>query len=44
MKVCYNIDDTVIIAASRAECVANVHKVIRLFGDLGFKRITKVSG
>ena len=37
MKVCYYIDDTLIIAASKAECSANVHKVIRLLGDLGFK-------
>lgn len=37
MKVCYYIDDTLIIAASEAECSANVHKVVRLLGDLGFK-------
>ena len=37
MKVCYYIDDTFIIASSKAECSANVHKVIRLLGDLGFK-------
>ena len=37
MKVCYYIDDTLIIAASKAECSANVHKVIKLLGDLGFK-------
>ena len=26
MKVCYYIDDTLIIAASKAECSANVHR------------------
>ena len=30
MKVCYYIDDTLIIAASKAECSANVHNVIRI--------------
>ncbi|XP_068720489.1 angiopoietin-related protein 7-like [Montipora capricornis] len=43
MKVCYYIDDTLIIAASKAECLANVHKVIRLLGDLGFKTNCKKS-
>ena len=37
MKVGYYIDDTLIIAASKAECSANVHKVITLLGGLGFK-------
>ena len=37
IKVCYYIDDTLIIAASKAECSSNVQKVIRLLGDLGFK-------
>ena len=43
MKVCYYIEDTLIIAASKAECSANVHKVIRLLGDLGFKTNYKKS-
>ena len=43
MKVCYYIDDSLIIAASKAECSANVHKVIRLLGDLGFKTNFKKS-
>ena len=43
MKVCYYIDDTLIVAASKAECSANVHKVIRLLGDLGFKTNFKKS-
>ena len=38
MKVCYYIDDTLII-----ECSANVHKAIRLLGDLGFKTNYKKS-
>ena len=38
MTVCYYIHDTLIIAVSKAECSANVHKykVLRLLGDLGF--------
>ena len=43
MKVCYYIDDTLIIAASKAECSANVHKVIRLLWDLSFKTNFKKS-
>ena len=43
MKVCYYIDDTLIIAASQAECSANVHKVIRLLWDLSFKTNFKKS-
>ena len=43
MKVCYYIDDTLIFVASKAECSANVHKVIRLLGDFGFKTNYKKS-
>ena len=43
MKVCYYIDDTLIIAASKAECSANVHKIIRLLWDLSFKTNFKKS-
>ena len=43
MKVCYYLDDTLIIAPSKAECSANVHKVIRLLGDLCFKTNYKKS-
>ena len=43
MKVCYYINDTLIIAASKAECSANVHKLIRLLWDLSFKKNFKKS-
>ena len=43
MRVCFHIDDTLIIAASKAECSANIHKVIRLLWDLSFKTNFKKS-
>ena len=43
MKVCYYIDDSSIIAASKAECLANVYKLIRLLWNLSFKTNFKKS-